>query len=425
MAEIAPFAGIRYNTQAVPDLNLVVAPPYDVIDEDQVRALQAKSPYNIAHVTRPLGEDPYARAAEVWNGWLAEGVVRADAEPSLYIYQQKFADPDTNAAMPERQALICALKLEDYASGKVLPHENTLSAARADRLNLMRTTHANLECIYGLYSDPDREVESFIQEYADREVVIERVENIIGSSHRVERISDPSATSALAEMLADKPVFIADGHHRYETALAYRKEHSDVAGADYILIALTAFEDEGILVLPTHRLLKGFSEGQIEALPSSLVQAGFRVTPVAGPALPPTAGQSIHFTLVLSHGRSYDVRLPEGSDIERLVPGGQSRAWKSLDVTVLHVLILEKLLGIGLKDLATTDKLTYTRDAAEAGEKVNSGEAQAAFLMARPSVNEIRDVSLAHEVMPQKSTFFFPKLLSGLVMRDLREELKP
>lgn len=423
MAEIAPFAGIRYNPRVVPDLNKVVAPPYDVINESEVRAFQAKNPYNIAHVTRPLGADPYTEAAALWNEWQQKGIVQADAEPSLYVYQQKFADPDTGAAMPERQALICALKLEDYTTGKVLPHENTLSAARADRLNLMRTTHANLECIYGLYSDPDREVESFVQEYADREVVIEQVGPIIGSSHRVERIGDPSASAAIAEMLSDKPVFIADGHHRYETALAYRREHPEVAGAGYILIALTAFEDEGILVLPTHRLLKGFRDGRIEALPAELAKAGFRVTAAQSASILPDPGETAHFTLVLSHGRKYDVRLPEGTNIERLIPGKQSRAWKSLDVTVLHVLVLEKLLGIGLSDLATTDKLEYTRDALQACEKAETGEAQAAFLMARPSVKEIKDVSLAHDMMPQKSTFFFPKLLSGLVMRDLRTEV--
>lgn len=420
MAQIAPFRGIRYNPAVVQDLNLVMAPPYDVIDEDEVRRLQAKSPYNITHVTRPLGADPYAHAAKTWHEWREAAAVREEPEPSLYLYQQKFFDPDTGAPKPSRQALICALKLEEYATGVVLPHENTLTAARADRLNLMRTTHANLECIYGLYSDPDREVESFLQEYTDREVVIEEIAQMIGSTHRVERISDPSAIAAIAEMLREKPIFIADGHHRYETALAYRRENAGNPAAEYILIALTAFEDEGVLVLPTHRLLKDLPEAKIEALPNTLAQAGFRVTAANARAILPECPGTTCFTLVLPQGRNYDVRLPEGSDPERLIEGSQSRAWKSLDVTVLHVLILEKLLGIAMGDLATTDKVAYTRDSLEACDKVNSGEAQAAFLMARPSVREIEAVSLAREKMPQKSTFFYPKLLSGLVMRDLK-----
>jgi uncharacterized protein (DUF1015 family) len=418
MAEIVPFLGVRYNPEVISDLNQVVAPPYDVIDEDEVRAYQAKSLFNITHLTRPLGDDPYVNAANFWNEWLDKSIVRADAEPSFYIYQQTFADPDTGAVVPERQALICALKLEEYSSGKVLPHENTLTAARADRLNLMRTTHANLECIYGLYSDPDREVESFVQQCADRETVIEKVEQIIGSSHRVERIGDPTATAAIAEMLRDKPIFIADGHHRYETALAYKKEFPEMAGGGYILIALTAFEDEGILVLPTHRLLKGLPEEKIANLPAALAGSGFQIAQSAD------ASSSIRragaFTLLLPAGQSYEVRLPEGADVTSLVEGSQSRAWKSLDVTLLHALILEKLLGISMADLATTDKVAYTRDAAEARKKVDQGEAQAAFLLARPSVHEIEAVSVAHDKMPQKSTFFYPKLLSGLVMRDLR-----
>ena len=226
MAEISAFKGILYDKNSVVAIYRgVVAPPYDVLSKSDIADYHAKSPYQISCTfTKPSGEDPYAHSAELFRAWLAKGVLVEDEFPAVYVYQQSFIDPDTGQAVPERVGLICALKLEEYGSGKVIPHENTITAHRADRLKLQITTKANLESIYGLYSDPDREVESLVREFADKEVVIESVGQIAGSSHRVSRVSDPNAISVLTAILREKPVFIADGHHRYETALAYRAQ---------------------------------------------------------------------------------------------------------------------------------------------------------------------------------------------------------
>ncbi len=419
MAEILPFRGIRYNPSVVSDLSAVVAPPYDVLSKAQVEEYHAKHPNNITHLTRAAGDDPYANAAKLFREWLASGAIVADDVPSLYVYQQSFTDPDTGQQVPERMGLICALKLEDYSSGKVIPHENTITAHRADRLKLLKATEANLESIYGLYSDPDREVEQFISEYRDREPVIENIGLLSGSTHKVERIADERAIAVITEMLRDKPVFIADGHHRYETSLAYRAESGGNPAADYIVITLTAFEDEGLLVLPTHRLVKNVANDVLSALPRFLAANGFSVEKIDRETADSKEPHSHGFVMV-TRDAIYDVQPHSISGIIERVPGAKSQALKGLNVTILSAIALEDGLGIPIESLATTDKVTYTRDLNEAYAKVANGDVQAAFLLSRPSVAQVQDVAAEGEKMPQKSTFFFPKLLSGLVMRDLR-----
>ena len=251
MVDILPFRGVRYDPAAAGgELDKLVAPPYDVISPAEQAALYEKHPANVVRLILGREEDRYDQAARLFREWLASGILKPDPSPSLYVYHQSFDDPATGRPMPDRVGLICLLKLEEYDTGRVLPHEKTLTAAKADRLHLLRATEAQFESIYGLYSDPDQSVQSFLSEYDDRETVMERVDNAIGSSHRIERISDPDAHTVLREMLADKQVFIADGHHRYETSLNFRREtraaqpekaEDTPIAADYILITLTSF----------------------------------------------------------------------------------------------------------------------------------------------------------------------------------------
>jgi uncharacterized protein (DUF1015 family) len=436
MADILPFRGVHYHPAAVGgDLSAVVAPPYDVISPAEQEALYAQNPHNVIRLILGREEDKYTRAAQQFQEWQAQGILVADDVPALYVYRQTFADPMTGEEAPERIGLICLLKVQDYASGGVLPHENTLTAAKADRLELLRATHAQFESIYGLYSDPDRSVESFLAEYDDREPVMERVDNQIGSSHLIERLTDPQAAMALAELLRDKPIFIADGHHRYETSLNYRREwraaHPEISeetpvAADYILITLTAFEDEGLLVLPTHRLVRNAAPEAIAALPQSLAPQ-FTVTEVASDTLEAAiakeakAGRTA-LGIVLPKASYLATLALADADIPALVRGNQSHAAKRLPVTLLQSLVLEQRLSIDAAALAAGGHVAYTRDAAEAVRKVADGDAQAAFILGRPNAEEVRAVSLARDTMPQKSTFFFPKLLSGLILRDMNLE---
>jgi len=415
MAEFKPFKGLRFNTELVGTLDDVVAPPYDVISSVEVAALHQKSKFNVAHLTRPSGEDPYATAAELFKSWKLENALTPEKEPVFYIYRQQFNDPDTGEEFPERVGVIGILKLEDYSTGKVLPHENTLSAARADRLSLYRKTLANFESIYGLYSDPDGIVDYVINGPKYLRTVVGEVADSIGSSHTLETIDDPAAIEIISNYLEEVPVFIADGHHRYETSLGFSKERIDLPNAQYILITLTSFEDEGLLVLPTHRLLHGFEPEEIASLPTKLASAGFTVVPNN---LKDTELTPLQFILVTAQGE-YLFSLPNTAAAIKLVPSDFSAAWKSLDVSVLHTLVIGDLLNVPLDKLSTTDKVTYTRDAEEARVKVVSGEIQAAVIMARPTVDQMKAVSEAGDKMPQKSTFFYPKVLSGLVLYDL------
>jgi uncharacterized protein (DUF1015 family) len=436
MAEILPFRGVYYNPNTVGgDLNAVVAPPYDVISPAEQDALYERSPHNVIRLILGREDDKYTRAADTFRDWQAKNVLVADEDPAVYVYRQRFADPMTGEEAPERVGLICLLKLQDYASGGVLPHENTLTAAKADRLELLRATYAQFESIYGLYSDPDRSVEAFLAEYDDREPVLEQVDNQIGSSHFVERITVPEAADALGELLRDSAIFIADGHHRYETSLNYRREwraaHPEISedtpvAADYILITLTAFEDEGLLVLPTHRLVRNVDSAKINALPQSLAP-DFTTESVSAETLEAAIeaqARKGHTSIgvVLPSGAYLATLAVADADIPALVPGEQSHAAKRLPVTLLQSVILERRLGIDSAALAAGGHVAYTRDASDAVAQVQHGAAQAAFILGRPSAEDVRAVSLARDKMPQKSTFFFPKLLSGLILRDLALE---
>ena len=440
MVDIVPFCGVRYAPAAAGgDISALVAPPYDVIPPAEQAALYEKHPQNVIRLILGREDDKYAQAARLFREWLASGVLKADDDPALYVYHQTFDDPVTGRPSPERMGLICLLKLEDYSTGRVLPHELTLTGPKTDRLELLRATEAQFESIYGLYSDPDRAIESFLDEYDDRETVIEHIEGLIGSSHRLERISDSNAHAVLRDLLTDTPVFIADGHHRYETALNYRREvraaHPELAEgaptpADYILITLTALEDEGLLVLPTHRLVQNVPPEKVIALTGALA-ARFTLSSSTPDAVEAEiAAQSekgqVAFGVVLAPGQVHLAVLNAGAgELPGLIPGPGSDAVKCLPVTLLGSLILDQCLGIDAAAVAAGGHVSYTRELTEAVAAVERGEAQAAFLLGRPTVQEIKDVSLAGDVMPQKSTFVFPKLLSGLVLRDLKSDGLP
>lgn len=423
MAQIFPFRGIRYGRDS---LEAVVAPPYDVISPDEQAALYAQHPRNVVRLILGREDNWYANAAHLFHEWLSDGALTTDDSPAVYVYRQTFADPLTGQTAPERIGLVCLLRLEEYETGIVLPHENTLTKARADRLELLRATRANFESIYGLYGDPDRAVESFLLEYADRDLPQLFVADAIGSSHTIERLADESAVAVLQNLLADKPVFIADGHHRYETSLAYRRELGPIPAdhpANFILVTLTALEDEGLLVLPTHRLIRGADADAVARLPESLapeftVEAADAGALDAAIAEKAAQGQKA-IGIVLGENRALLATLT--GDPAELIPGALSPASKSLDVTLLHALILEKRLGIGADALAAGAQVAYTRDASEAARRVADGEFQAAFLLGRPTVAEMEAVSRAGEKMPQKSTFFYPKLLSGLLLRGFEQ----
>ena len=423
MVDILPFRGVRYDTaKAGAGLEVLAAPPYDVISPAEQDALYAKHPANVVRLILGREDNKYDQAALLFREWLAAGTLTPEDVPAFYVYRQTFDDPATGQPFPERLGLVCLLKLEDYSTGNVLPHEKTLSGPKADRLELLRTTNAQFESIYGLFSDPDNAVRSFIQEYDDRESVRERVDGLLGSTHTIERITDSDGQAVLQELMADKAVFIADGHHRYETALTYQREvraahpGGSPQAADYILITLTAFEDEGLLVLPTHRMIRNVPPGQIAALTSALAE-NFTLSPGSAD----TIDAEIAARAALGN-TAFGIVLPP-SKVQLAVLNtdrpAEATAVSRLPVSQLGALILDGCLGITAEMVTAGEHVSYTREIAEAVAAVERGDAQVSFLLGRPTVEEIKEVSLAGDVMPQKSTFFYPKLLSGLVLRDL------
>ncbi len=439
MAEIHPFEGIHYDSSRV-DLDRVIAPPYDVLSPGQQEDLYQRDPHNIVRImlNRETPSDTetdnrYTRAAQFLTGWLAEGVLARDPEPAFYEYVQRFTHPDDPSRSLERATLFVALKLELYEKGIVLPHEETHPKAKADRLNLMRATRANPEPIYALYEDPELAIASILARSRDAGQPFLRA-SVPGAAgappdeHALYRHDDPTAIGELQAFMRERRVWIADGHHRYETGLNYRRERreadgdpKELQGYDTLLVGLSAFEDSGLVVLPTHRLVRNIPTDRMETLLPQL-QRYFQVRSLSTEAamewIRVESPAEKRFALI-HPGGAYCLALRDLRQAEAGAAEGHCDAWKRLDVTVLQTLVLDRTLGISWKALAHTPDVAYTRDAGEAVAKVASGEFQIACLLQNPTVTEVRDVASAGDKMPQKSTFFYPKLWSGLLLRSV------
>lgn len=418
MARIAPFRGVRYDVSA---LKACVAPPYDVIAPPEREKLR-QFPQNITHLTLP---DSYDRAAQLWREWRNAGILRADPLPAMYLLEQVFAHPTTGDTL-RRLALVCLMALEDYDAGVVLPHENTQARAKEDRLQLLRATCANLEPIYGLV---EGDLFPMLESLTHTAPTVAEVEYTDGL-HRLRRIEDAAVLEQLTARVAPARVWIADGHHRYETCLQYRRERRDAEGNpsglqpyDWLMIALTPLEDPGVVILPTHRVIPQASEQVLARLPVYLGQ-WFEVQPCSAQEVVHAlrAGASRRgFAAVMRGAKAFTAWLREGITPESLVPGAHGATTRRLDVTLLQAVVLEPIFGITHHHLERAEGIRYTRDDEEAIEWVLRGEGAVAFLLNPPTVQEVREVALAGEKMPPKSTYFYPKLLSGLVMRGLCE----
>ena len=434
MAEIAPFPGIHYDPARVP-LKEVIAPPYDVLSPQEQEALYARHPANIVRLIlnreAPGDNDMdnrYTRASAFLQRCLADGVFVQDPTPALYEYIQRFTHPLEPGRTVERRTLFVALRLEPYEKGIVLPHEETHPKAKADRLELMRATRSNPEPIYGLYEDPEQAVATALEAARSADSPLLHAKLPDGDEHRLYRHTDGRLLADLAAFFAPRRVWIADGHHRYETALNYQRERRAADGNpdspqpyDYLLVGLSAFEEPGLVVLPTHRLVRNLSRERMETLTLQL-QRYFYVqmmqTDSARAWLKQEAPDQKRIVVVTPRS-ALALTLRDFSVVDAALDASHSAAWRHLDVTILQALILDRSLGITWSELAHTTDVAYTRDEEEAVRKVQSGEYQLACLLQNPTVAEVRDVAAAGDKMPQKSTYFYPKLWSGLVLRSL------
>lgn len=417
MATIRAFRGLRYSASAGP-LESLVAPPYDVLSPEEREAFAAKSPHNIVHLTLPEAKPDdrskfvkYARSASRLEEMRREGVLRPEERPAFYRYTQTFAIPGTDRSVT-RTALIAAIKVEPYEKGVVLPHEQTFPKHKEDRLRILEATRAHLECIYGLFEDDDQAVFHLIRE-APCEVV-EDVTTEDGVHHLVERIDDPDWVERISKGLEPKKVWIADGHHRYETACTFRAALGGRDGEvaeDFMMMALSSIADPGLVLLPTHRILERGPDDVRERLKADERFASVEV--------PNQELMSRIETIARAGGRAFGVALPGGAGLVLEVRSLGSLAGEGdlerLDVSILHSIILGQILGV-----PGYEGISYTRDPHEAVAAVERG-AKASFLMNPPTVDDMRRIALAGQKMPQKSTYYYPKILSGLALWSLND----
>ncbi|MDR9788156.1 MAG: DUF1015 domain-containing protein [Peptococcaceae bacterium MAG4] len=486
MAIVIPIKGLRYNPALISNLKEVVTPPYDVIDAAAQEKYYKCSPYNIIRLE--YGKDlpgdnescnRYTRAAADFKSWLESRVLTPESSPALYLYEQEFT---IGGERKVRSGFICGVKLEPYEKGVILPHEETMPKHKADRLKLMRACRANFSPIFSLYEDREKRVETVLREAVEGTAPDVDFTDEWGESHRLWVITSGEVINKVQQAMAGKRIFIADGHHRYETALNFKREQAareteasgftaesvavtsscsvtpENAGScartedhayNYVMMTLVNLYDPGLVVLPTHRLVKNIREIDlpelVDRLKESFLVEEFPLAPDrsnfqeflqdlaergkvrpdqasgSGPGGRDTVNphRSHAFGMYAGDNRLYLLTHLNNRQLDQVMPPGKSRAWQNLDVSVLHTLIIEKHLGICGELRARAEHITYTREEEGALAAVDSGAYQLAFFLNPTPVEEVIEVAGNGEKMPQKSTFFYPKLITGLVVNRL------
>lgn len=420
MAIIKPFNALRY-TNKIKNINEVLCPPYDIISDDERKAYLKTNEYNIIRLELPKeGEDPYKTAGETLDSFINNDILKKDCSLNLYFYEEEF---EVNNEIKKIKGLICLVKLEEFEKKIVLPHEETLSKAKADRFNLMSKTNCNFSQIYCLYND-DGSIFSKIDDVTKStpEITTKTNDNI---THRLWKTDDTNIIKFFEDSFNNKQLFIADGHHRYETALNYRnylKEKGIIKDekhlANYVMMMLVDLNNEGLCVFPTHRMLKGleaFDENKVVSELQTLfeIEKKYNIDEIEKELSNNINNKVLGFYT----GKEYWYMLTL-KDISKAKDYSEncSDTLSQLDVSVLHNMILDNIFGIDKENMKNQKNLTYTRDLSEAINKVKSKEFQCSFILNPTKVSEIRDIALNNEKMPQKSTYFYPKLITGLVM---------
>ncbi len=417
MADVQPLRALHYDLAKVGPLADVVAPPYDVIDPALRRHLAARSPYNVVHVDLPESNgDPYSVAARTFAGWQREGAVVRQGQPGLWALTQSYDAPG-GGGRRERHGFLCRVRLEDYGPGRVRPHERTHPGPKEDRLRLTRATRTNLSPIFALHSDPQRAAWAAL-EPATREAPWGDTVDADGTEHRVWCVEDPDAIAAVQEALASAELLIADGHHRYETARVYAEEVGGEGAHRYVLMCLVALEDPGLTVFPTHRLVRGLRPEQHETLADAIREA-FEVTEIDRAALVPRGDGPLRIGYVDAHFKRPFMLTLKDPAIADAALAGRPEPYRRLDTAVLEAVLLKGALGMTDDDVSHLRGMGYARDDEEAWQLVDSAQFDAAFFMRATPVEEVREVAAAGESMPPKSTYFFPKLLTGMVFNPL------
>lgn len=426
MAEIAPFKGIRYGEAVISDFSRVTSPPYDIISSEEQTYFYNLHPNNFVRLI--LGEElpednetenKFTRARQYLDEWLSNGVLKQDKQPAIYVYEQQFERDGKSKSI---RGFTAAVKLHSYDDKVILPHEQTLAKPKSMLAQLIRHVKANLDCVYGLYDDEAHDLDKVMDKTMAAKP-LEAATDRDGVRNLFWAITDPAEIRRVVEFMMNKQIAIADGHHRYETALAYRDEVRSKMGydgnecrelaSDYVMMTLINVYEEDMTIFPTHRVLGALSEDSLADLEKNLSEL-FKILPTS------------RETILEDMARESAIGMYRKGNTKLLKPTPRamsemegSEASRKLELNVLHKLALEKYLGIDQEKLRNQTHIIYTRDAEEAMDLVDKGERQIVFLVNQIPVKSVLDIASAGEKMPQKATYFYPKLLSGLVLRKL------
>ena len=426
MAEVKAFKALRFTAKAG-DISKNVCPPYDIISEEERLDYIKTSENNIIRLEKPVGDNAYENAKKLYLEMSDKGIIDCDDKKGIYVYEEEF---DALGNRYKIKGIFVRVRLEEFDKKVVLPHEETLSKAKQDRFDLMCSTFCNFSPIYCMYTDEKREISSLVDVMSagDAEVEFTARDGVI---QRIWKCEDTSVTDKVEELFKDKQLFIADGHHRYETGLRFRNHLIDKGvikdrdhDANFIMMFLIDMENSGLVVFPTHRMVTGLESFDLDKALCGMKQY-FDVTEIAEADIDAKLSENADNkanVLVAPDGKFYlsVMKADAQKKLSEMNPE-KSDAYKGLDVTVLHSLILENILGIDKENMAQQINLKYTRDKDEAIEAVKSGKANCSFIINATKVEEIKAVALANEKMPQKSTYFYPKLITGLVMNRLND----
>ena len=438
MAKIKPFRGLRYNPEQKEDLSKVITMPYDRIHERERANYYALDPHNISRIIQGVrtpaeaDNNVYTRARGYMLNWQAEGVMMRDAQPVIYVLEQTFTTPD--GQKHTRRGFTAALELTGFDEGVILPHERTLSGPKADRLKLTEVTETAWGHIFILYPDAENKINALLQPYLETEEPWTLHEQVIEPevTQRFWVVKDPEIVAAVqAEMEPKRNLIIADGHHRYETALAYRDElraqqpeAPDNAAFNYVMATFVSMSDPGLVILPTHRLIHSYTDLSSRELLTALAHY-FEIDAVEDEnaltaALVEAAPTQPRYGF---YDGAYSLLTLKSLDVMSEIVPERDESWRALDVAVLHELILEHVMGLSKESVAQKENLDYLRDPTQGYAAVDNGEANFLFILNGTRMEHVRACTTANEKMPQKSTDFFPKIISGMVALPLHDEI--
>lgn len=446
MAIVVPFKGVLYNPQKIDDVNKVTAPPYDIISPEQQEKYYQNSPHNVIRLI--LGkqfpgdtgsDNRYTRAASFFSQWQEESILIRDTDPCFYFYHQEFAGPGGKRVV--REGFVGLVRLEDKDKGVVIPHEKTLDKPKADRLKLMEACQTNFSAIFSLYSDAEDGVNQMLKKVIDAAPLLE-VTDEDKTLHQLWRVSQGHVLREVSSWLKDSPLFIADGHHRYETALNYRNlqlnkypQSTGKESYNYVMMYLTSMEAEGLVIMPYHRVIQNLTGFNFSSFEKRLEdyfdiktfafkkENRMQVWNEFNEQLEEHGKTRPAFGMVGSGQHCYHLLVLKTEAFLSLTGDDEgSESLKKLDVNVIESIVFKKVLGITSKDLQQQQNITYVHNGMEGLELVQTKGYQLAFLLNPTKSSEIRNIASRGETMPQKSTFFYPKLLSGLVINKIVPE---